>query len=180
MAHGIPGARSAALSPYLFNLPFVRKEVIQAWWGQIIKQDRPFTRIEMIHSHKALMGYVSKYVAKVNPAENSGFNSLTYLHAYQQKHGEEIGRMWGVFERDNLPMARLIVIERDYVPHVYYTFRKLAASVYPPIDGYISPGFRLYAKSAKRWYDIARHLFDKPAKTQLLRRLVRSDIPLTI
>ena len=144
-----------------FNLPFIKKEAIQRMWGSIIRQDRPFTRIEMIRSHRALMGYVSKYIAKVNPSEDSGFNSPTYLHAYIQKHGEYVGRMWGVFNRDNLPFAELIEFDVPYTPAKFYKFRNVAIALFPPIQDYISPSFRLYVPNVQRWLEIFHHLYDE-------------------
>lgn len=143
-----------------FNLPFIKKEKIQAVWGEIVDLDRPFTRIEQIKSHKGVMSYVSKYVAKLQDGGNSGFNSLTYLHAYRAKYGENIGRVWGKFEAANLPFAASITLERDFVPAEFYKFRALAEQMYPKIADYLSPGFRLYVKSAVQWEQIARHFLD--------------------
>ena len=106
------------------------------------------------------MAYVSKYVAKPQDGGNSGFNSLTYLHAYRAKYGENIGRVWGKFEAVNLPFAASITLERDYVPAEFYKFRQLAAHFLPQINDYLSPGFRLYVKNAVQWEQIARHFFD--------------------
>lgn len=143
-----------------FGLPFIKKEAIQRAWGQITRTDRPITRIEQVRSHKSLMAYVSKYVAKIEPSEDSGFNSLSYLHAYQAKHGENIGRVWGCFNKDSLPFAERWYYERDLDMVEYAKFHDLAISVYPPIADYLSAGFRLYVKDAERWKDIARYLFD--------------------
>lgn len=143
-----------------FDLPFIRKEKIQEWWGEIIALDKPFTRIEQIKSHRGVMSYVSKYVAKLQDGGVSGFNSLTYLHAYQARYGENIGRVWGKFECANLPFAASLTLERDFVPAEFYKFRELAATIYPQIADYLSPGFRLYVKSAVQWEQIARYMFD--------------------
>ena len=143
-----------------FNLPFIKKENIQKWWGEIVGVEKPFTRIERIKSHRGVMAYVSKYVAKLQDGGDSGFNSLTYLHAYRAKYGENIGRVWGKFEAVNLPFAASITLERDYVPAEFYQFRQLAAHFLPQINDYLSPGFRLYVKNAVQWEQIARHFFD--------------------
>jgi len=145
-----------------FSLPFWKKENVQAAWAEIIgeRNRSPFTRIEQIKSHRGVMAYVSKYVAKLQDDGISGFNSLTYLHAYRAKYGESIGRVWGKFEAVNLPFAASIILERDYVPAEFYKFRALAAHFLPKISDYLSPGFRLYVKSAVQWEQIARHMFD--------------------
>jgi len=145
-----------------FDLPFWKKESIQEVWAEIIgeKGRKPFTRIEMVRSHKGLMAYVSKYTAKLQDGGDSGFNSLTYLHAYRAKYGENIGRVWGKFEAANLPFAASLTLERDFVPAEFYKFRAIAAHFLPQINDYLSPGFRLYVKSAVQWSQIARHFLD--------------------
>jgi len=141
-----------------FNLPFIPKRVLQAMWGEIIGQDRPFTRIEAIHSHKGLMAYVSKYIAKLPDGENSGFNSVTYLHAYIEMFDDLTGRHWGVFERASLPLAEEIRIECPFDLSVFMRFRACAEREYPPIENYQTPGFRLYVKNAKTWEALYRRL----------------------
>lgn len=163
-----------------FDLPFICKLTWQYWWEEITGTPEPFTRVERVRSHKNLMAYVSKYVAKVEPAEKTGFISLTYLHAYIEKYGDNIGRVWGVFQRQFLPMAELFEYERDLVGHAFDKFRSLAIAQYPPIAEYMSKGFRLYVKSAEQWRMIARYLLDSPSKTVLLSRLTSDKIPLTL
>jgi hypothetical protein len=152
-----------------FNLPFWKKEKVQQTWCEIIGDatNSTFTRIERIKSHRGVMYYVSKYIAKVNPGEDSGFNSLTYLHAYRAKYGDHIGRVWGKFECANLPFAELLTLERDFVPASFYQFRSLVETFLPQIKDYLSPGFRFYVKDAVRWSEIARHFFDPPSTMPL-------------
>lgn len=163
-----------------FDLPFIDKLTWQYWWEEITGHPEPFTRVERVKSHKSLMSYISKYIAKVDKAEKTGFISPTYLHAYQEKYGEYVGRQWGIFQRQYLPMAERVTMERDYVRWNFERFRVLAEKQYPPIANYLSQGFRLYVKDARQWEQIARYLFDEPPKTKLLSRLTKSNIPLTI
>jgi len=131
-----------------FGLPFTAKEKIQAMWGEIIGFEKPFTRIEGILSQRKLVNYVSKYIAKVPDAGNSGFNSLTYLSAYQALHGEQIGRVWGYLNKSDIPFADLEVIELPYRTAQFEPFRRFAIALFPRIADYLTPGFRLYVKSA--------------------------------
>lgn len=163
-----------------FNMPFWYKDDVQKVWGEIIGEDRPFTRIEAIYSPNGVIYYASKYVAKVQHEESPGFISLTYLHAYNLKYGEYIGRVWGVFNDVYLPYGEKLTIERDFVPAVFYRFRKIAESIYPPIADYLSPGFRIYVNSAIQWRQIARYFFDRQRKTVLLSRLTNNSIPTTL
>lgn len=144
-----------------FGLPFVPKENIQRIWGEVSNQERPFTRIEMIYSTKKVMNYVSKYVAKVNPSpEIGGFNLPTYLAAYQSKHGDEIGRVWGVTGTQNLPMAEKITIELAFNYAKFMQFRLIASHQFPPIWDSLSLGFRLYVVSAKQWEQYFHSIYD--------------------
>lgn len=147
-----------------FNLPYWKKESVQKVWAECINERgrQPFTRIEQVNSHKGVMSYVSKYIAKLPEGGDSGFNSPTYLHAYQQMFGKEIGRVWGYFQRQNLPWAERFYYERDLNPVEYAKFRWLAMQHYPPIAKYMSWGFRLYVPRADRWMHIARTIFDYP------------------
>lgn len=144
-----------------FDLPFIDKLTWQYWWEEITGHPEPFTRVERVRSHKQIMAYVSKYVAKLEPSSKTGFISLSYLHAYREKYGENIGRVWGYFEKANLPFAQCFTYERDYDRKEFALFKSLAVAQYPPIAEYLSEGFRLYVKDAERWKDIARYLFDK-------------------
>ena len=167
-----------------FDLPFIKKENIQAMWGEIIGQDAPFTRIELIRRWNGLMFYVSKYVAKVDDGGEggsilrdfhadklltdeekelvlSGFISPTYLHAYRKKYGDAIGRVWGTFNKQFLPFAEKITREIAYNLSEFMAFRAVAERKYPPIENYLSPGFRLYVDDAEQWADIFSHFCDR-------------------
>lgn len=156
-----------------FDLPYIDKLTWQYWWEEITGHPEPFTRVERVRSHKQIMAYVSKYVAKVEPASKTGFISLSYLHAYHKKYDENIGRVWGYFQKDALPWAECFYYERDLNSNEYAKFRSLAIAAYPPIADYLSQGFRLYVKDATQWRDIARHLLDK-------RLVIDKCLPLTL
>lgn len=156
-----------------FDLPYIDKLTWQYWWEEITGTPEPFTRVERVRSHKQIMAYVSKYVAKLDPAEKTGFISLTYLHAYQQKYGDVIGRVWGVFQRQHLPYAERFVYERELNMAEYAKFHACAIAAYPPIAEYLSLGFRLYVPDALRWKQIARTLLDRCT-------VVDNCIPLTL
>lgn len=135
----------------LFKLPFIHKETIAALWAQVTHTYSPFTRIEGIDSPKKMINYVAKYVGKVNTKEIDGFNSLTYLSAYQQQHGDEIGRSWGYLNKKELPFAPETVLEIAYDYAKFMRFRRTAEAKFPPMKDYISPGFKLYVTSAETW-----------------------------
>jgi len=143
-----------------FNLPYIPKQTIQNWWQDITGHIRPFTRIELIYSHKKLLNYVAKYVAKVNPSEDSGFNTPTYLHAYAQKYDENIGRLWGTFNKQHLPFAECVLIDIPLNMRNYVRFRALACQKFPPIADYQALGFRLYVPDARWWLNAFHDIYD--------------------
>lgn len=144
-----------------FECPYIPKERIQKIWGEITASDRPFTRIERIFSHKKIINYVAKYVGKVNPlGESSGFNSPTYLSAYQKYHGQKIGRVWGYLNKKDLPFAQLTVLELPVYWRKFKDFRDAACNFYPPLRENISPGFKLYVQSAAAWERLFHTIYD--------------------
>lgn len=96
----------------LYNAPYVNKDWIQKTWGEVIEQERPFTRIERVANHRAVMSYASKYIAK-RPV---GFINLPYLTA-DKETGEirSLGRQWGVYNRNGLPFDKheTVILELD-------------------------------------------------------------------
>lgn len=89
----------------VYNAPYIDKVHIQEMWGEIINQERPFTRIESVRSYKHLVNYASRYAAKVS---EGGFNIVTY-QAEGVGHPDYChmtpGRVWGVYNRVCLPFA---------------------------------------------------------------------------
>lgn len=163
-----------------FNLPFIPMKEVQTMWSEIIGEPEPFTRIELVRSRRGIMFYVSKYIAKLPDAGQSGFIYPTYLHAYELKYGPCIGRQWGVFNKKLLPYAPKLELTYVYSEVGYGKLRELAIAQYPRIGDYKAKGFRLYVDNAKEWYNAARHAMDRPYKTKLLSRLGYSGLPLTL
>lgn len=154
----------------LFDVPFVDKLVIQRMWSEIVLgyfpddyKKRPFTRVEKIRSHRKLVNYISKYVAKVSEA--GGFNIGAYLAAdgrfIHPVTGEimgKLGRWWGYWNKRLLPFAEEMLIEGP-VDVGFYTFRRgirragRALSLRLPTwckDR--DSGFTLFVGDAPRWF----------------------------
>lgn len=127
----------------LYNAPYVDKVWIQEVWGEIVGQKRPFTRIERIRSYKHLIGYASKYCAKV---EGAGFISGAKTTGTENLSDEEIataGRVWGVYNRSCLPFAKetKVVLSLD---GSWWMIRRFCRQYYPCIpDGY-ETGFTIF------------------------------------
>ena len=142
----------------LFDLPWIAKEEIQKMWGEIIGHDQPFTRIEAVRSWNGIMNYCSKYIAKKQqprPEGNDGFIYLSYLHG--------LGRVWGVFQKQNLPFATLKIIHWPFIAKAFSKFRRIAELIYPPLVEQEAPGFKLFVHDAKSfiplWEECAEIVF---------------------
>jgi len=146
-----------------FGLPFIHKTTIAALWSQVTHTYDPFTRIEGVSGHKKLINYVAKYVGKVNKeGENNGFNSLTYLSAYQFQQGEKIGRVWGYLNKADLPFDEAAVLEIPFYFERFMQFRDKAAAMHQPIYRSISFGFKIFVGSAASWLDYFHSIYDLP------------------
>jgi len=154
-----------------FNLPYIPKKEISKMWREIVKghgkptvravrkyrkfsnqtaaMRYPFTRIEAIRSWNGIMHYASKYIAKKQEdyrAGINGFNYLSYLHG--------LGRVWGVFQKQNLPFAPLKVIHWPFIARAFTKFRKCAEALWPALVEQEAPGFKLYVLNAMQWVKI--------------------------
>lgn len=82
-----------------FNLPYIPQKGLQSVWEDCTKEARSIIHIKLLNSSRAVMNYVSKYIAKQDDAD-AVFTSLdkpTYQHA--------TGRHWGYINKKALPMA---------------------------------------------------------------------------
>ena len=123
----------------LYNAPWLDKEWIQSSWGEIVTEERPFTRIERVKSHRSLLSYVSKYVAK-----DTGFNYVPKLTALGVvSDGDALGRCWGVFGRGNLPFAKLGV---SVVPldASWWLIRRYCVGLWDGLDADSPNGFTVF------------------------------------
>ncbi len=129
----------------IFNVPFWDKRDVQDSWGEIVGEDRPFTRIELIRTWRGVMSYTAKYCARVG---NSGFNNVTYL-----TEGEVgPGRFWGVFNRAKLPIA----VKRLSYRHLgvwFKTLKRIAVQQWDGIEPDRLQGFTLFVEDPGIWID---------------------------
>lgn len=159
----------------LFNLPFVPKTVIKRWWGKVVGMEfwdystetptQPFTRIEFLRSHTHASRYVSKYVAKVDGSD-CGFNIAAYLtengsflHPVTGEDSGSIGRWWGVFNADNLPLALKVEIALNgYGATIIDTFKRALAAIRWRINPHTRTGFTSFEDNPYTWADYIQEL----------------------
>jgi hypothetical protein len=128
----------------LYNAPWIDKHALQKVWGDIVGQEQPFTRIEMIRVYKKLVNYVAKYVAKEQGS--CGFNNVTYSDRSENLSASELesaGRVWGVYNRQALPFDDLVT---DWVPMdgSWYMIRGYCRKFYPFLEEQDTCGFTVF------------------------------------
>lgn len=130
----------------LYNAGYISKDAIRISWGEIIGQDRPFTRIERIKNYRQGMAYVAKYLGKV---DNTGFNYGTNLTAEETRSDnteESIGRRWGVFNRFWIPFDD-VIIETVPLDGSWWVIRKYATSIWKNLEEHDYNGFSLFVEN---------------------------------
>lgn len=159
----------------LFNLPFMEKELLSQWWGEIVGIQfwdaannpirPPFTRIEMITSHAMASRYVAKYVAKADGSDG-GFNVASYLtvegdfiHPVTGETEGSIGRWWGVFNAVALPFADAVeIIVNGCGRRAVDALRRALAATRWRVDPESRYGFFLFEDNPYLWADYFEEL----------------------
>jgi len=105
----------------LFNLPYIPQKELQDTWTECTREIRSIVNVQLIRSHRGVMKYVSKYIAKVEKPK--GIASLDYA-PYQHDEPETFqGRQWGVINKSGLPMAERsigLIVDADFANYFYW------------------------------------------------------------
>lgn len=86
-----------------FGLPYWPQCELQSVWEQCTREGRSIVDIRLVSGIRSVMGYVSKYVAKKDENAFTSLDDVTYQHAPGFDRG---GRVWGIFNHDELPFAQ--------------------------------------------------------------------------
>lgn len=110
-----PGRGSFHFHLLVFNVPYIPQAELQDIWTRCTQEDRSIVHVRRVHNRKHALAYVSKYIAKVPPAEK--VTSLELSPYLQQPEKPSVGRAWGWINADALPFAEAerIVIDDDNV-----------------------------------------------------------------
>lgn len=161
----------------LFGLPFVSYSWFSETWGSVVERvfwDKskekiraPFTRMEALKSHSHASRYVAKYVAKSGGGEGAGgFNVASYLtvegnflHPVTGENGGSVGRYWGVFNAEGLPLADMVeIVMNGYGRAAIDTLRRVLAATRWRIDPNGRYGFFLFEDNPYLWADYLEEL----------------------
>jgi len=88
----------------IWNMPFWAQKALQRVWTECTGENRSIVDIRAVKSHKHLICYVSKYIAK-----DDDHTSATSLDVGAYLHDDLLdlpGRFWGVWGKEHLPYAR--------------------------------------------------------------------------
>lgn len=138
-----------------FDLPFWEFKALRKTWMDCTHEDNSGVRVNLLTSARQAMFYVSKYVAKI-PELNC---STLFINAPYQQNVEEKwrGRMWGILNKECLPMAERItgVIVDEEIANYFWWF---AGASLRSKDGTLRSTSRLYTDEAQRIFDFALSL----------------------
>lgn len=101
-----------------WNLPFIKQSLLQEIWTECTREDRSIVDIRLVHSKKHALRYVSKYLGKVG--DDGVSTSLETLPYSQNEEKVSVGRLWGIVNREVLPMAELCCVRVDNLASLFY------------------------------------------------------------
>jgi hypothetical protein len=94
---------SAHYHMMLFALPYIPQRELQDIWTACTREDRSIVNVQLIRSHRGVMKYVSKYIAKASKTVSStSLDNVPYQHGVSEAFE---GRQWGYINKSSLPMA---------------------------------------------------------------------------
>lgn len=156
----------------LTNVPYIGWRSILRTWRECTPDHDGSIHIKLLRTHKAIIGYVSKYIAKPTNADGSPLLDVSpYLTAAQN---QSVGRAWGWINKEGLPLAqttRILIDDPDMSaalwlaaqqetggkcgtdPHVVIIFRQDAAETMAFIMSHVRAYLSLPADRGKICYN---------------------------
>lgn len=130
-----------------FNVAWIDIDALTAYWQEMTGDDS-YPDVEAIHNRRKAMYYVSKYVAKHERTDISGFISEPYSEKPQF-----FGRFWGVVNRKNLPLAVRTYFRVVGDAKVFHDLRRYARRFYAGLSRRYQ-GFCLLTVDGNQWLDL--------------------------
>lgn len=140
----------------IYNVSYIPVEWIRRVWGEVIGRGEPHVWVQGLESWRKGMAYCAKYVGKLE--EQASLDYLTYLT------GEAwTGRMWGVFNRKNLPLAELIEVALAFGDW-FFSLKRSARRAWPGVNDYRWAGFSLFRKNPDQWLGLLLYYAGQPGE----------------
>jgi hypothetical protein len=109
------------------NAPFVRQATLQRVWEACTGELMSIVDVRRVRSHKQLINYVSKYIAKVSAfVRSTSLDNEPYQHVPQK---EKTGRIWGYINKEGMPLAQafdLILTDEQVGGYVWFAIRAMS------------------------------------------------------
>lgn len=86
-----------------FNLPFWEQALVQKSWEDCTEEATSIVDIRLIHGARSVMGYVSKYIAKVDLESPASLDDGSYQHEGREP---ALSRFWGYINKELLPLGQ--------------------------------------------------------------------------
>lgn len=125
-----------------FNLPYWKADDIRKVWSEIIDEDNPRIEIETCRSKRKSTYYVSKYMAKPSRDALVSLSNAPYPH---------VGRHWGVFNKDEIPMAELVLYEFFGDSKSFWDLKRAITKIIPKLKGKYGGGVLLFCNDVDMW-----------------------------
>lgn len=90
----------------VFNLPFWLQAEVQKTWEACTGEIRSIVDIRLVHGARSVMGYVSKYIAKVDNEDPTSLDDVSYQHKEEK---QALSRFWGYINKECLPLGQKLV-----------------------------------------------------------------------
>lgn len=129
-----------------FNMPFWKQSELQECWEDCTGESTSICDIRLVHGARSVMGYVSKYIAKIDNEAPTSLDDGSYQHEGREP---ALSRFWGYINKECLPLGQKlegILIDRSTIKSLSSFMWALIGSDNP----YNSISAHLFADNA-RW-----------------------------
>lgn len=129
-----------------FNMPFWKQKELQKTWEACTGEKMSIADIRLLHGARSIMGYISKYIAKVDDRPTTSLDDGSYQHAERESSA---GRFWGYINKELLPLGEVVagvLTDRQTIR----SLSSFAWSLLGSDNPYNSLSFHLFCDNA-RW-----------------------------
>lgn len=134
----------------LFGVESVNMAVLTAYW-QGMTGDDSYPDVKRLRGSRQVLGYVSKYIAKVSEGAAAGLEN-GFIDVSKSGKSVSTGRWWGMFGRENIPYAEYSEVVWTGRLYPAVQFRRAASRKTAAVrrSGRIQ-GFKLFSDGVGEW-----------------------------
>ena len=141
------------------NINYVDAVALTDYWQKMTGDDS-YPDVKRIRSRRQVMSYISKYIAKVEQAEQApavvsdGFINMPYLENF-------VGRFWGIINRKCLPLAKEHKLSVIGSPQLLFNLRRYARRKWSGLSRRVQ-GFTLFTNNSDAWMKLTEYELLRP------------------